>query len=187
MGTVLCSVSNERPCVRAVLSGPGLEEPSALPMSVFVSWKIRHSLSNVFFTYCFPPVHTFPTKEREGHHTARTAACGRGALGRALRPGTPGSPGSQPLLPGCPYLLGRSRPLRGARSLRGPVGLVAVSFRCGALKESLRRPRPAKTSTRPTSPALHRGCLFLRPPRARGLAGQPRLAPQAGHGRPART
>lgn len=151
-----------------------------------MSWKIRDSLSNVLFAYCFPPMALFIHSPRgKGRDTtAHKAGRGRGASGRVL-PGARGSPRSQPLLPACPRLLGQSRPLRGARSLRGPVGFVAVPSSCPALKESL-HPRPAK----PAPARHHRPCTVATFPAVslcHGAGRAARLAPQAGHGRSART
>lgn len=184
MGTILCSVPNERSCVRAVLSGPCLKEPFPLLLSGFVSWKIRDSLSNVLFTYCFPPVALFIHSPRgNGRDTTEPERHGVGG-GRRGEPcrGLWAARGASPA-PSLPTPLGRSRPLRGARSLRGPVAFVAVSFRCVALKESLRRPRPAKAAPGRHPPPCTVAAFSSGFP---GPGRAARLAPQAGHGRPAR-
>lgn len=85
----------------------------------------------MLFAHCFPPEALFIHSPRG--NGARAAGTGVGVL-----PGALGSPESQPLRPACPRLLGRSRPFRGARSLRGPVGFVWVSLGCALPNESPR-------------------------------------------------
>lgn len=132
--------------------------------------------------------YTPPAGERGGTARGRCRG-GRAALGRARRgcprrtpPGDAGSPGEPAPAPSAFWAVTARL---GACSLRGgggrAVGFVAVSFRCGALREPLRPPRPAKAA-----PARHAAPWLPSPPTSpRPGPGRAAPAGPAGRARPA--
>lgn len=175
------------------LSGPGLEEPFPLPMTGFVYWKIRDSLSNALFTRCFPPVALLtnpPRGSEEGHPAAGTAAGGRRWPGlaaaapegcsRRLRAARGSQPCSQAARA---FWDGHSTARFGACSLRGPIGLVAVSFCCGVL----RPPRPAKPAAARHPPPRTATAFSSHLPSPRARRGSPGWPRRQGTARPPRT
>lgn len=149
-------------------------------MSGFLCWKIRDSLSKRAFYMllsssglAYPPGgagrgHPAAGSGSAGQGSPRDAAGGSGKRGGAGPCSRAARASSAPFLRGVRWVSCRFLPLR-----------------CPGGSHCVCPPTPSsKSGARPASPTPHRVCLFLRAPLAPSLAGQPRLAPQTGHGPP---